>query len=101
MAIARALMQKPEVILADEPVASLDPQNAANVMDLLFQVCLENQITVICTLHQVDLAMAWANRIVGLRHGQVVLDAQTSTLTKERVLEIYQQLDPGTQAASS
>lgn len=101
VAIARALMQKPEVILADEPVASLDPQNAANVMDLLFQVCLENQITVICTLHQVDLALQWANRIVGLRHGEKVLDAPASTLTKERVLEIYQQLDPGAQEPTS
>ena len=94
VAIARALMQKPELILADEPVASLDPQNAANVMDLLFQVCLENRITVVCTLHQVDLALDWAHRIVGLRNGEKVLDEATATLTKERVLEVYRQLDP-------
>ncbi|WP_411731967.1 phosphonate ABC transporter ATP-binding protein [Paeniglutamicibacter sp.] len=101
VAIARALMQKPELILADEPVASLDPQNAANVMDLLFQVCLENRITVVCTLHQVDLALDWAHRIVGLRNGEKVLDEATATLTKERVLEVYRQLDPDAGATTS
>lgn len=100
VAIARALMQKPEVILADEPVASLDPQNSANVMDLLFQVCLENKITVVCTLHQVDLALQWADRIVGLRHGQKVLDERAANLDKDRVLEIYQQLDPQAEAST-
>ncbi|MFJ2350584.1 phosphonate ABC transporter ATP-binding protein [Glutamicibacter sp. NPDC087673] len=100
VAIARALMQKPAVILADEPVASLDPQNSANVMDLLFQVCLENKITVVCTLHQVDLALQWADRIIGLRNGEKVLDARASELDKDRVLEIYQQLEPTGQAAA-
>ncbi|NKG19930.1 phosphonate ABC transporter ATP-binding protein [Paeniglutamicibacter terrestris] len=101
VAIARALMQKPELILADEPVASLDPQNAANVMDLLFQVCREDGITVVCTLHQVDLALQWANRIVGLRSGEKVLDESTASLSKERVLEVYQQLDPDAEITTS
>lgn len=92
--IARALMQKPELILADEPVASLDPQNAANVMDLLFQICLENRITVVCTLHQVDLALEWGHRIVGLRNGTKVLDEPASALNRSRVLELYGQLEP-------
>ncbi len=95
MAIARALMQKPELILADEPVASLDPENAANVMDLLFQICLENRITVLCTLHQVDLAMHWAHRIVGLRDGEKVLDSSTATLSREDVLNVYKQTPAG------
>lgn len=94
VAIARALMQKPELILADEPVASLDPENAANVMDLLFRICRENRITVLCTLHQVDLAMQWANRIVGLRDGEKVLDASTGSLSRDDVLNIYRQLQP-------
>ncbi|GAB3537616.1 phosphonate ABC transporter ATP-binding protein [Arthrobacter tecti] len=92
VAIARALMQKPELILADEPVASLDPENAANVMDLLFRVCLENRITVVCTLHQVDLALGWAHRIVGLRNGEKVLDELTANLDRDRVLDVYRQL---------
>ncbi|WP_248760374.1 phosphonate ABC transporter ATP-binding protein [Pseudarthrobacter sp. SSS035] len=94
VAIARALMQKPELILADEPVASLDPENAANVMDLLFQVCLENRITVVCTLHQVDLALNWAHRIIGLRNGEKVMDQAASQLDREQVLNIYKQIDP-------
>ncbi|MCD4851606.1 phosphonate ABC transporter ATP-binding protein [Arthrobacter sp. AK01] len=94
VAIARALMQKPELILADEPVASLDPENAANVMDLLFQICLENKITVLCTLHQVDLAMHWAHRIVGLRDGEKVLDSNTAALSRDDVLNVYRQLQP-------
>src|SRR5262249_44799294 len=57
VAIARALMQEPELILADEPVASLDPETAASVMDLLVRVCREDGLTVVCTLHQVELAL--------------------------------------------
>ena len=67
-------MQRPGLLLADEPVASLDPENAGVVMDLLFQVCVEEKLTVVCTLHQVDLALGWAHRLVGLRNGQKVLD---------------------------
>ncbi|WGW13920.1 phosphonate ABC transporter ATP-binding protein [Saxibacter everestensis] len=92
VAIARTLMQKPAVVLADEPVASLDPENAGIVMDLLFQVCLEEQLTVLCTLHQVDLALEWGQRIVGLRHGSKVLDQPTQGLTRDNVMEIYRRV---------
>jgi phosphonate transport system ATP-binding protein len=87
--IARMLMQQPELVLADEPVSSLDPETAANVMDVLFRICLEDQLTVICTLHQVDLALGWTNRVVALRDGLVVLDRPTTKLDAERLTRIY------------
>ena len=74
VAIARTLMQKPQIVLADEPVASLDPEISGQVMDLLVQCCIEDGITVLCSLHQVDLALGWANRLIGLRAGKIVLD---------------------------
>lgn len=94
VAIARTLMQAPSVLLADEPVASLDPENAAVVMDLLFQVCMEEKLTVVCTLHQVDLALGWAHRLVGLRGGHKVLDRPAVGMTKDEVMEIYRRVDP-------
>ena len=94
VAIARTLMQQPGLLLADEPVASLDPENAGVVMDLLFQVCVEEKLTVVCTLHQVDLALGWAHRLVGLRNGKKVLDRPAVGMTREDVMEIYQRVDP-------
>ena len=95
VAIARTLMQKPKIVLADEPVASLDPEISGQVMDVLFQACVEDQITVLCSLHQVDLAMGWAGRLIGLQDGKVVLDSPVDDgLTQERVMEVYQRLDP-------
>ncbi|MBN7794466.1 phosphonate ABC transporter ATP-binding protein [Microbacterium esteraromaticum] len=89
VAIARALMQNPEVLLADEPVASLDPESSSQVMSLIRQIAADEGLTVVCSLHQVDLAIDWADRIVGLRHGEVVLDTATSGLDKAQVMEIY------------
>ncbi|MFK4789038.1 phosphonate ABC transporter ATP-binding protein [Microbacterium sp. ZW T5_56] len=89
VAIARALMQNPEVLLADEPVASLDPESSEQVMGLIRQIAADDGLTVLCTLHQVDLAISWADRIVGLRHGQLVLDLPNDGLTKTQVMEIY------------
>ena len=95
VAIARTLMQKPKIVLADEPVASLDPEISGQVMDVLFQACVEDQITVLCSLHQVDLAMGWAGRLIGLQDGKVVLDSPVDDeLSHERVMEVYQRLDP-------
>ncbi|MGN2635259.1 phosphonate ABC transporter ATP-binding protein [Nocardia takedensis] len=99
VAIARTLMQRPSIVLADEPVASLDPENASVVMDLLFQVCVEEKLTVVCTLHQVDLAIGWAHRIVGLRGGAKVMDRPAVGLTREDVMGIYQRVDPGIDSA--
>lgn len=89
VAIARALMQNPEVLLADEPVASLDPESSEQVMNLIREIAVDNGLTVLCSLHQVDLALGWGDRIVGLRHGRVVLDTPTAGLSKSEVMEIY------------
>jgi phosphonate transport system ATP-binding protein len=98
VAIARTLMQKPGLLLADEPVASLDPENAGVVMDLLFRVCIEEKLTVVCTLHQVDLALGWAHRMVGLRNGRKVLDRPAVGMTRDEVMAIYQRVDPALDA---
>ncbi|KQM15249.1 phosphonate ABC transporter [Plantibacter sp. Leaf171] len=89
VAIARALMQDPEILLADEPVASLDPESSDQVMALIREIAVDRGLTVVCSLHQVDLALSWADRIVGLRHGGVVLDTPTEGLSKAQVMEIY------------
>ena len=95
VAIARTLMQKPRLVLADEPVASLDPEISGQVMDVLFRSCVEDGITVVCSLHQVDLALGWANRLIGLRDGRVVLDSVVdSDLDQQVVMDVYQRLDP-------
>ncbi|MRG58891.1 phosphonate ABC transporter ATP-binding protein [Agromyces sp. CFH 90414] len=89
VAIARALMQEPEILLADEPVASLDPESSEQVMALIREIAADAGLTVVCSLHQVDLALGWGDRIVGLRHGRVVLDTATEGLGKAEVMEIY------------
>ena len=89
VAIARALMQNPEVLLADEPVASLDPESSTQVMALIREIAAADGLTVVCSLHQVDLAISWADRIVGLRHGALVLDTPAEGLSKAEVMEIY------------
>jgi phosphonate transport system ATP-binding protein len=89
VAIARALMQDPRILLADEPVASLDPESSDQVMRLIREIAADDGLTVVCSLHQVDLALGWGDRIVGLRHGEVVLDTTTDGLGRSEVMEIY------------
>ncbi|MFC5829400.1 phosphonate ABC transporter ATP-binding protein [Nonomuraea insulae] len=89
VAIARALLQQPELVLADEPVASLDPETAASVMDLLVRVCGEDGITMVCTLHQIELALEWTRRVVGLRLGEIRLDEPTELLDAVRLRGLY------------
>ncbi|GAA2342795.1 phosphonate ABC transporter ATP-binding protein [Dactylosporangium salmoneum] len=89
VAIARALMQDPEILLADEPVASLDPESSDQVMALLREIAAERGLTVICSLHQVELALAWGERVVGMRSGGVVLDTPAADLTREAAMRIY------------
>lgn len=101
VAIARTLMQRPRLLLADEPVASLDPESSAQVMDVLFRIVVEDQLTVICTLHQVELALGWAQRIVGLRDGQVVLDRAVDNLDQDAVMDVYRRVEPGQSQQSS
>ncbi|TCP53616.1 phosphonate transport system ATP-binding protein [Tamaricihabitans halophyticus] len=90
-AVARALVQRPEILLADEPVASLDPESAAQVMRLIREISVEQGLTVLCSLHQLDLALSWGDRIIGLRSGEVVLDAPSVGLSRESAMEVYTQ----------
>jgi phosphonate transport system ATP-binding protein len=89
VAIARALLQQPELVLADEPVASLDPETAASVMDLLVRVCREDGLTMVCTLHQIEVALQWTSRVVGLRLGEIKLDEPTELLDAVRLRGLY------------
>ncbi|MFD4404863.1 phosphonate ABC transporter ATP-binding protein [Nocardia sp. NPDC058499] len=89
VAVARALVQKPRILLADEPVASLDPESSAQVMELISRVAAEDDLTVLCSLHQVELALAWGHRLVGLRGGAVVLDQAVSAIDRSEAMSIY------------
>jgi phosphonate transport system ATP-binding protein len=89
VAIARALMQNPKMVLADEPIASLDPLNAKIVMDALRDINEREGITVITNLHTLDTARNYSDRIVGMAAGRVVFDGKPSELTAEVVKEIY------------
>jgi phosphonate transport system ATP-binding protein len=88
-AIARALVQKAKVILADEPVASLDPVAARKVMEILRELNRQDGLTVIVTLHQVDYALRYCDRVVALKAGKVVYDGPPSGLQKPKLVEIY------------
>ncbi|MGN8646279.1 phosphonate ABC transporter ATP-binding protein [Gracilibacillus sp. HCP3S3_G5_1] len=92
VAIARMLMQEPAIILADEPIASLDPKAGIEVMDLLVDVVKENKMTMICTLHQLDLAASYGSRFVGLHKGQLVLDEQKNNQTAHSFAWLYDEL---------
>ncbi len=74
VAIARALMQEPRILLADEPIASLDPMNAKVVMDALADINRHDGITVLCNLHTLDTARAYCGRIIGMAAGRIVFD---------------------------
>jgi len=89
VAIARALTQRAKLILADEPVASLDPQTAHIVLSLLRSLCDQEGLTVICNLHQVELAKAYSDRVLGLHQGQLILDQPTSDLNQQTLNQIY------------
>ena len=89
VAIARALMQNPKMVLADEPIASLDPLNAKIVMDALRDINEREGITVITNLHTLDTARNYCERIVGMAAGRVVFDGKPSELTAEAVKQIY------------
>ena len=93
--IARALMQKPNVLLADEPIASLDPIIAYNILSLLKTISLEDNITVLCSLHQVDFAMRFSQRIIGLSEGEIMMDEPTQDLTTEYIRKIYKGHEQG------
>lgn len=87
--IARALAQQPRMILADEPVASLDPASSRRVLSLLKQICKEDKIPVIVSLHQLEYAREFADRIIGLSSGHVVFDDRPERLTETVLKDIY------------
>ena len=89
VAIARVLAQEAKIILADEPVASLDPLTTKQVMDDLKRINVDLDITTIVNLHDVDLARQYATRIIGLRAGEVVFDGPVAEATDERFIQIY------------
>ncbi len=89
VAIARALVQEPEIILADEPIASLDPSNSLAVMDALQRINRERRITVVCSLHSLEMARRYCDRLIGMTDGRVVFDGAPAALTDAVVREIY------------
>jgi phosphonate transport system ATP-binding protein len=93
VAIARALMQQPKVILADEPVASLDPKLAGSVLRLLRRIATEDGIPVLVSLHVLHLALEHSDRVVGLRHGQMLVSAPTAQLDAGTLAVLYEEED--------
>lgn len=88
-AIARAMVQGAKVILADEPIASLDPESSRKVMDILARVNREDKCTVVVSLHQVNVALKYCPRTVALHHGRVVYDGPSINLTPALLRELY------------
>jgi phosphonate transport system ATP-binding protein len=89
VAIARALVQEPDIILADEPIASLDPRNTRIVMDALLRINKHFGITVICNLHSLDLARTYCDRLIGMSSGRIVFDGAPAILTEHIARELY------------
>ena len=101
VAIARALMQDPDIILADEPIASLDPMNAQIVMEALRRIHDEDGRTVICNLHTLDTARRYCDRVIGMRDGRIVFDGKPDQLTTDVAREIYGAGSDFSEAATS
>ncbi|MBY8974723.1 phosphonate ABC transporter ATP-binding protein [Rhodobacteraceae bacterium NNCM2] len=101
VAIARALTQDPKIILADEPIASLDPLNAKIVMDALRQIHDQDGRTVICNLHTLDTARTYCDRVIGMRAGAIVFDGPANALSEDAAREIYDAGDEFDEATTS
>ena len=95
VAIARALFQEPDALLADEPVASVDPARARDLIVLLKEVALERGLTLVVSLHDLELARGFFPRTVGLRAGRVVFDQPTADVPEQRFAELYRLDDEG------
>ncbi|MAQ83971.1 MAG: phosphonate ABC transporter ATP-binding protein [Maritimibacter sp.] len=101
VAIARALMQDPDIILADEPIASLDPMNAQIVMDALRRIHEEDGRMVVCNLHTLDTARRYCDRVIGMRDGRIVFDGEPDALTTTAARDIYGAGDDFSEGATS
>jgi phosphonate transport system ATP-binding protein len=88
-AIARALVQRARVILADEPIASLDPESSRRVMEILTRINREDGTTIVVSLHQVDYALNYCERVVGLHEGKIVYDGPSAMVSKELLRDLY------------
>ncbi len=89
VALARCLAQKPDIILADEPVASLDPLTSQQVMEDFVKINREFNITVVANMHHVDIAKKYAKRIIGIKAGKIVYDGPSSTITNDDLTNVY------------
>ncbi len=89
VAIARALAQMPDVIVADEPVASLDPKISAGILELLRGICRDDGVAVVCSLHQLEFAKSYADRIIGMAHGKVVIDTPVERFDVLAAQDLY------------
>lgn len=89
VAIARALAQQPDILLADEPVAALDPKSAAQVMDILREINLKYGVTIIANLHHLDFARKYCGRILGIAAGGIIFDDSPAMLNKKEIERIY------------
>jgi phosphonate transport system ATP-binding protein len=87
--IARALIQSPRMLLCDEPIASLDPNSAKIIMDHLRNISITMGITVLVNLHQVDVALKYSDKIIGVNHGEIVYNGSPKNITKEDIQRIY------------
>lgn len=93
VAVARAMMQQPQILLADEPIASLDPESSRSVMDLVARLCREDGITAIVSLHQIEFALGWSDRVVALKSGKVFLDKPSSAVKSEELENLFAKSD--------
>lgn len=89
VAIARMLMQDPRVVIADEPIASLDPKAGREVLDLLWRIVTEEKLSMLCTLHQLELAQEYGDRILGMKAGRVEIDAPIAETDTAQLNALY------------
>lgn len=89
VAIARVLVQQPAAILADEPIASLDPRRGREIIDLLHDISVESGTTLLASLHDVDMALQRFERVIGLREGRIVFDSPPALLSRSAVDDLY------------
>jgi phosphonate transport system ATP-binding protein len=92
VSIARALAQRPRALLADEPVASLDPEAAEEIMRLLRRISHQDGLAILCVLHQPELARKYADRLLGLRQGRIIFDDPTSSIVLKDISALYQSI---------